>query len=98
VEVRIISLLSVVRANQKGSALLANQSFGIKRGKSGLGQENQIYNAVFQNQGEQKGDVIISTGAAKANRFLVLFHDIKYNRKPLNLISLHLLKIRFRKS
>jgi hypothetical protein len=55
VEGRIISLLSEDRANQKGSALLANQSIGIKRGKSGLKQENQIYNTVFQNQCKQKG-------------------------------------------
>jgi hypothetical protein len=58
---------------EKGSALLANQRFGIIRRKSGSRQKNQIYINVFQNQAERIKDVIISTGAAKANRFLVIF-------------------------
>src|SRR5215211_3094654 len=40
----------------------------------------------------------MSTGAAKANRFFVIFQNINYNAKPLNLICLHVMKIRYRKS
>ena len=86
------------RANQKDFALLANQRFDIKRGKSGSRQKNQIYTTVFQNQGEQKWNVIMSTGAAKANCLFVIFQNINYNAKPLNLICLHVMEIRYRKS
>jgi hypothetical protein len=68
-----------IESESKDLTFLANQRFDVKRGKSGSRQKNQIYNTVFQNQGEQKGNVRMSTGAAKANRFFVIFHNINYN-------------------
>src|SRR5215216_3963388 len=87
-----------IESESKRLCIISKSTLWYQKRKIWLKAKEQIYNTVFQNQGEQKGNVIMSTGAAKANRFFVIFQNINYNAKPLNLICLHVVGFRYRKS
>jgi hypothetical protein len=64
-----------VQTESKSLGIISKSTLWYQKGKSGSRQKNQIYIAVFQNQGEQKEDNIMSTGVAKANRCWSYFQE-----------------------
>jgi tRNA(Glu) U13 pseudouridine synthase TruD len=85
-------------ANQKCSALLENPRFRIKRPKLARAKELNFQRNFPKSRRTKRGSHNVHTGALNANRFLVIFQGINYNVKPLDLMGLHGMESRYRKS